>query len=441
MPLTLTPEISSDAAEEAYRFHLEVESGTYHQWPFWTTLNPPDDRQEYLHFRQEDGTGRTVTAGLMRFTRIVPGLYFAAIQRGPATASVEDLPAVLQDLEDAAHAKGAVNLTINPYWLGDAEERCVAQLESLGYSPVPRELQNMPTTTAVIDLTREESEIFAQFKNSVRTAVRKADKMGVEILPVKSEDEAREISEIMVKMASHRGMAIDSQFDLERHFRFLQHHPEAGVMLRSEYQGTTLGGVLAYREGARAGHHVMASDPEADRKIPRNHGITWALMRVMRDLGCTEFDMIGYPDVRYETPEDARRRGAFKAGFNPATPRVPPLMVKPLRPLVSSVAVGIRAAVRSARKRRSRRVSGSVSPRSEQASGSSHGDRATPATPLRRTIGGNRGVPIRFMARGRRGPDSSQQDRPISKRVNYRRLVLVMDFGRRELGCANVCAG
>jgi lipid II:glycine glycyltransferase (peptidoglycan interpeptide bridge formation enzyme) len=126
----------------------------------------------------------------------------------------------------------------------------------------------------------------------------------------------------------------------------------AGVVLRSEYEGQTLGGILAYREGARAGPHMMASDHTARSNIPRNQGIMWELMRGMRDLGCTEFDMIGYPDDRYDTPEDAKRRGAFKAGFNPLTQRVPPLMVKPLRPVANAIALRLRAIVREARKPR-----------------------------------------------------------------------------------------
>ncbi|MEM1373322.1 MAG: peptidoglycan bridge formation glycyltransferase FemA/FemB family protein [Pseudomonadota bacterium] len=333
MIATIHDRASEETRNASLEFVLAQPSATYNQWPDWREISPPSSRQTYLDFQVRDSSDALVSAGLLRLTWIVGGTCFAAVQRGPVTPSVQDLPGVLAALEAEASARGAVNLTVNPFWLGDECDACEALLEQHGYIKVSRDLQNMPTTTAVIDLRPSEDDIFAGFNGKVRSKVRQSQKLGIEVSQIANADEADILSAIMRKMASDRSMEIDNQYNIGRFHAHIAKNPQAGLVMKAVFEGKMFGGAVALAEGTRAGLHLLASDPETQRGVPRTQLLLWEMTKILKGRGFTDFDLIGFPDDRYDEDAQAESRGLFKSAFKPATPYVTALMVKPLRPV------------------------------------------------------------------------------------------------------------
>lgn len=311
-----------------------------HQLAIWTKLNAPTKRQTYAHFQVRDGEA-VLSRGLMRFRRVLPGAALAAVQRGPALADLSDLPRVLTALEQAARKRGAVGLTVNPYILGDDVAVATRMLEGQGYERVPRDLQNFPTTTAMLDLTLDDDTLMAGMTQTGRRHLRKAIKAGVTCRPMESREEAVVANTIMAQMAIETGLVTDSQHDFLPHFDHLSRNPEQGSCLVTCVDGEIFGAAVNYAEGTLGYNMLIAT--RSDVKVPRAYALMWDSARALRAIGCTRFDMVGYPDPETETDEGAAGRGAFKRSLGPEIVRVLPLYAKPLKPLLHSALQRLRA--------------------------------------------------------------------------------------------------
>ena len=333
MRLTIGHETSEEESLEVSKFLDTLTTGTVHQSWYWPRLNPPSRRQSYLYFKTERDEGELLSAGLVRQAHIAGGYNFAVVKRGPATRRVSDLKTLLPVLESALHSRGALSLTVNPYWLGDDAEEAVTVLKDLGYSEIDRQLQNMPTATAIIGLEGTKEDLMASFNASCRTKIRASPKKGIQIYPVDSKKEAKVLTECLLDMVAVTQMDIDSQHDFVRHYEFLSEHPDRGCVLVASLNGEPFGGMVNFREGTRGILHILATRRSLKTNVPRSNLIVFESMLRMKELGCTEYDMIGYSDDRYETEASVDTRSRFKASFRPDVRYVTPQMVKPLRPL------------------------------------------------------------------------------------------------------------
>jgi len=320
-----------------------------HQQPAWTSLNAPNARQRYLHFRVMDGDV-IAAQGLVRLRRIAPGLSVAACQRGPMTQTPQALADVLPPLEHALKRMGAVSLTVNPAWTGAQVPTATAALAQAGYARVPRDLQNFPTMTAILELQADDDALLAAMTQTGRRHLRKAWKAGVSCRPMADDSEARTANAIMARMAEETGLVTDSQHDFRAHFAYLEQNPRAGTCLVACLAGDIFGAAVNYVEGATGYNMLIAT--RSDVAVPRAHAPMWASMVGLRDLGCTHFDMVGYPDPEVETDAGAAGRGAFKRAFGPQITPVLPLFTKPLRPVLHGLIQTLRTRRRQAQKER-----------------------------------------------------------------------------------------
>ncbi|WP_298497814.1 GNAT family N-acetyltransferase [uncultured Maritimibacter sp.] len=312
-----------------------------HQCEAWTRLGPQSSRQTNLRFVLE---GPLPAQGMVRITRVLPGVSVAAIQRGPVTPAPEDLAAVLPPLETALAARGVATLTVNPVWTGSDVPRARAALEALGYAQVPAALQNFPTATAGLDLTRSVDEIRAGMSKSGRKDLRKAAENGIAARPMASLAEAEAANRAMAEMAAATGMQTDAQHDFRRHFEYLTAHPEEGVILVTTLDGEIFGGLVSYCEGEVGYGFNLCTRPGIS--LPRTHVMMFEAALALKARGIRRFDLVGY-----DSGGDAQRlgRSMFKKHFGPEIIEVLPIFSKPLRPVVHHAVQGLRGAVRRAR--------------------------------------------------------------------------------------------
>ncbi|MBV7410680.1 GNAT family N-acetyltransferase [Maritimibacter sp. DP1N21-5] len=312
-----------------------------HQCTAWDHLGPQSPRQTNLAFTLD---GPVRARGMIRITRVLPGLSVAAIQRGPVTPSPADLAHVLPPIEAALAARGVATLTVNPVWTGDdvpaAREALVAQ----GYAQVPAALQNFPTATAGLDLTRSADEIRAGMSKSGRKDLRKATDNGIAARPMASLSEAEAANEAMRAMAAATGMQTDAQHDFRRHFDYLSRHTDDGVILVTTLDGEVFGGLVSYCEGDVGYGFNLCTRP--DITLPRTHVMMFEAALALKAKGCRRFDLVGY-----DSGGDAQRlgRSMFKKHFGPDIIDVLPIFSKPLRPFAHHAVQGLRATLRRAR--------------------------------------------------------------------------------------------
>ena len=330
------------------RFNDSAPVGALHQTAAWPVINPATKGQSYLYFVVSDSDGTWCSAGLVRLSKLLGGFSLAAIQRGPVTRQIEELPQVLAVLETGLRKKGAVNLTVNPFWIGAQAEVAQKELENIGYTVLGPELRNMPTATAMTDLSRDEEEIQHSFTPANRRAIAKSIREGLIIRDVETLDEARALNDCMRGMAAATGMILDSQHDFTTHLTHLRDNPDQGCILIALLDDILVAGAVIYREGSRSTCFLLTSPPDLETKIPRTNLITWESLRRMKAMGCTEFDFVGYPDDRLGR-EDDLSRGRFKASFTPEIKYVTPLMVKPFRKVPSAIAQAMRGIVRKSK--------------------------------------------------------------------------------------------
>lgn len=340
--------LEPDFGAAASDFASNCAAQSIHQSTVWPRLNPAIKRQQYLYFTVRDGDA-TVSAGVLRLTHVAFGMSVAAIQRGPVTARPEDLPAVLEALSATLRARRVISLTVNPHWTGDAGARIPGLLARQGFAPVSRGLQNFPTATALIDCKASQDDMMAQMTQTGRRHLRKSVKAGVTCRAMATRQEAELANQIMVEMSQETGLVLDSQHDFTGHFDYLSESPDRGTILVTEVGGRVFGAAVNYLEGARGFNMLLATSSKVD--VPRAYQLMWESILSCKALGATSFDMVGFPDEAVENDAGMKTRGAFKRGFGPQIVKLPPVMSKPLRPVLHRVITHLRT-LRRARKRK-----------------------------------------------------------------------------------------
>jgi len=287
--------------DEIATFQETAPSQAIQQSLVWPTLNRPETNLEYMHFIAKAGP-RVLAGGLIRMRSVAAGFTVATMQRGPVTMDPFDVKTVLLALEEKLLELGVITLSVNPSWAGRDRDVVMSALQGAGYHRVAPNLQDFPTSTALIDMNR------------------------------RSFDEALRANEIMVGMAAETGLVLDSQHNFVAHFEHLKTAPKTGCILVAEYQGEIFGASVCYLEG-NVGHETLFTTSSAV-EVPGAHALVWDSMMTVRRLGATVYDLSGFPDDEMENAKGMAMRGSFKQSFGPEIVKLAPLMSKPLRPML-----------------------------------------------------------------------------------------------------------
>lgn len=317
--------------DEIATFQETAPSQAIQQSLVWPTLNRPETNLEYMHFIAKAGP-RVLAGGLIRMRSVAAGFTVATMQRGPVTMDPFDVKTVLLAMEEKLLELGVITLSVNPSWAGRDRDVVMSALQSAGYHRVAPNLQDFPTSTALIDMNRTEQDILTGMTPEGRRSLRKAVNDGVTCRPMRSFDEALRANEIMVGMAAETGLVLDSQHNFVAHFEHLKTAPKTGCILVAEYQGEIFGASACYLEG-NVGHETLFTTSSAV-EVPGAHALVWDSMMTVRRLGATVYDLSGFPDDEMENAKGMAMRGSFKQSFGPEIVKLAPLMSKPLRPML-----------------------------------------------------------------------------------------------------------
>lgn len=299
--------------------------------------------------------GEKPCAGALLLYRPLPlgfGL-LAYVPRGPLVEweRPEKVAALLQALERAARARGALALILEPD-LPD-EPRWRELLASLGLRPSPLG-SIQPRRTLVVDISRPEEEILATMRQKTRYNIRLAARKGV-LVREGTEADLPVFYRLMEITARRDRFGIHPQAYYERAYHLFVPSGQAALLM-AEVEGEPVAGLMVFALPPRAWYFYGASGDAHREKMP-TYLLQWEAIRWARAHGCTEYDLWGIPDEDEEKleAEFAHRQDGlwgvyrFKRGFGGRIVRSVGAWDRPLRPVqygLYTLAVRLRRAQR-----------------------------------------------------------------------------------------------
>jgi len=247
--------------------------------------------------------------------RILPGINFAYIPKGPIGANWDKL---IPEIDAICLARKCVFVKIEPdYWINDDQNQAdkTHQLPEL-FIQSPHSIQ--PMRTLVVDITGEETQILGRMKQKTRYNINLALKKNVIVKP---HTDLGTFYDLMEVTSQRDQFGIHSLAYYQRAYN-LFHARDLCQLLLAEFEGTPISALIVFRVGNRAWYFYGASSNLHRDRMP-NYLLQWEAMRWAKSQGCCEYDLWGVPDVDLATLEAnfaSRNDGLwgvyrFKRGF------------------------------------------------------------------------------------------------------------------------------
>ncbi len=282
--------------------------------------------------------GEPVAGAQLLYRRLPGGLgRLAYVGRGPLVDwKGEESDLLVSALSDAARARGAVVLTVEPDLPDQARYR--KRLTALGFVPSPLG-SIQPRRTLVVDLSADEEAILAAMKSKTRYNIRLAARKGVTVREG-TEADLPAFGRLMAATGTRDGFGVHAPIYYERAFRLFVPRGWARLLL-AEVEGEEVAALMVFALGHRAWYLYGASSNAHREKMP-NYRLQWEAMRWARSRGCAEYDLWGVPDEEEEKLEagfTSRSDGLwgvyrFKRGFGGRLVRTVGAWDLPLRPVL-----------------------------------------------------------------------------------------------------------
>lgn len=240
------------------------------------------------------------SAGAQVLFRPLPlGFSFAYLPKGPVGG---DWSALWPEIDRVCRRKRAVVLKVEPdAWEPEAHLADTALSARFpGFYPDADPVQ--PRRTIVISLEGSEEDLLGRMKQKTRYNIRLAEKKGV---VVRTSQDLDAFYQLMAVTGARDGFGVHSQEYFRAAYDLFNPRGMC-TLLMAEFEGRPLAGLMAFARGTRAWYFYGASNDEERNRMP-TYLLQWQAMRWAREMGCTEYDLWGVPDVDEE---------ALEAGFS-----------------------------------------------------------------------------------------------------------------------------
>lgn len=230
---------------------------------------------------------RILGGALVVIKRLGPLGAVGYVARGPLvdTGEPAHLPAVLDEIEHAARARGVRHLVIQPPEGGDDIS---AALAARGYTPDAPAVA--PTATMRIDLSQSLEQIFARMSAGKRRAIRCSQGHGVEVRMGSRRD--LEVFHALYRATAHRqGFKALSLAYLRHHWEALDPHGWVRLIL-AYHRGRPLAGVWLSAFGDTATGRLGGWSGHG-RRVQPNAACRWHAFQWAKDNGYRYYDLGG----------------------------------------------------------------------------------------------------------------------------------------------------
>lgn len=227
--------------------------------------------------------------------------------KGPGVANVNQLQEVTRDLKNGA--KGVFAVKVEPDLLMGED------VSSLGLVKVRNIQYNW--ATVLVDLAPSEEEIINSFRQKTRYNIRLAERKGVVVEAVESNDEDLAVMyELMAVTAKRAGVFLR---DKKYFYDFWRGHANKGCgqLFFARYEGQVVAGAFI----TYLGHKALYKDGGSGREhanVQAPYALQWGIMKWLKEHGVTEYDLHGTPPADKIDDETHPLHGLarFKTGFN-----------------------------------------------------------------------------------------------------------------------------
>jgi lipid II:glycine glycyltransferase (peptidoglycan interpeptide bridge formation enzyme) len=221
--------------------------------------------------------------------RIVPGINFAYIPKGPIGLNWDDL---WPEIDDICRSRNCVFLKVEPdRWVG--EETIQDEIDrQLSKDFVQSHHSIQPMRTLVVNIQGKESHILGRMKQKTRYNINLSLKKNVIVRPYTDLGAFYNLMEIT---GQRDQFSVHSQAYYQRAYD-LFHARDLCQLLVAEFDGSPISALMVFRVGNRAWYFYGASSNLHRDRMP-NYLLQWEAIRWAKSQGCIEYDLWGVPDV------------------------------------------------------------------------------------------------------------------------------------------------
>lgn len=268
--------------------------------------------------------GRIIAGANLLIKPIPPGITSVAyLPRGPLGCwqDAHVFPLLISAIHDISTRNHAVFLKIEPDLISNPVNACFFEQIGFRFSSAT----NQPRCTIQMDLTGDLDTIFSQFRKSTRRKIKTALSRGVVIRSGTLED--LPVFYDLLKLTSERGGFCLRSFEYyHNEWQTFAQHDQA-LMTLAYYEDAPVAAHVNYHFGNHAAFFHQASSNDCGQLNP-NSLLVWQNIQLLRERGCTNYDLWGIPDEvgevvsrGCEMPDHERTDGLwgpyqFKSGFS-----------------------------------------------------------------------------------------------------------------------------
>lgn len=251
------------------------------------------------------------SGGQILFRYFPLGFSLAYVPKGPIGPW---LPTLLPALDQVCRAQRAFALKIEPD--EDENPETAQLLRHHGFHPSRHVIQ--PRRTLVVDLRGTEEEILAKMHQKTRYNIRLAARKDI---CIQTWEDLDSFGAMMLETAKRDGFGAHAAAYYKKAYELFQPLGKAELLV-AEFEKEPIAALMVFSQGWRAWYLYGASSNKERNRMP-TYLLQWEAMRWARQRGCTEYDLWGIPDYKFETLEEdfpAKESGLwgvyrFKRGF------------------------------------------------------------------------------------------------------------------------------
>ncbi len=257
----------------------------------------------------------TTSGAQILIKKILPGINFAYISKGPIGSDFADL---WPKIDAVCRKEKCAFLKIEPdLW----ESNGTNEENRQDILPKTYILSNQciqPRRSIVVNLEYDDESILARMKQKTRYNINLALKKNVVVQP---QTDLSAFYELMKETGGRDQFGIHSLAYYQRAYDLFQSRGRCQLLV-AQFEGMPISALIVFTTGKRAWYFYGASS-NLHRELMPNYLLQWEAMKWVRTQGCTEYDLWGVPDEDIETLEAnfaSRNDGLwgvyrFKRGF------------------------------------------------------------------------------------------------------------------------------
>jgi len=231
--------------------------------------------------------------------------------KGPGVLTANQLQQVTKDVKE--NAKGVFAVKIEP----DIISGSIRDEDLKGFGLVKVRNIQYNWATVLVDLKPTEEEIINSFRQKTRYNIRLAERKGVAVEAVESNDANLEIMYDLMAVTAKRASVFLR--DKKYFYDFWSSHAQTkcGQLFFARYEDTVVAGAFI----THLGHKALYKDGGSGREhanVQAPYALQWGIMKWLKEQGITEYDLHGTPPANKIDDETHPLHGLarFKTGFN-----------------------------------------------------------------------------------------------------------------------------